>query len=143
MELLRFYSAKDLRELAKSAGQAVHLPPDFQLSYELLRGMQHEHWAMRQVQGMSTHCLKACALKGAMSCAAGVAHNVHPCVLNTIFVVVVVAAHAIQLSKVHKALTCSRRPRTVYLKPTCCQPCDSICVSTVAAAAMTAQASSS
>lgn len=51
MELLRFYSAKDLRELAKGCGQAVHLPPDFQLSYELLRGMSHEHWPMRQVQG--------------------------------------------------------------------------------------------
>jgi hypothetical protein len=51
VELLRFYSAKDLRELAKGCGQAVHLPPDFQLSYELLRGMRHEHWPMRQVQG--------------------------------------------------------------------------------------------
>jgi hypothetical protein len=49
---MRFYSAKDLRELAKSAAQPVHMPPDFQLSYELLRGMQHEHWPMRAVQGV-------------------------------------------------------------------------------------------
>lgn len=52
MELLRFYSAKDLRELAKTAGHPVHLPSDFQLSHELLRSMQHEHWPMRQVQGV-------------------------------------------------------------------------------------------
>jgi len=51
VELLRFYSAKDLRELAKTCGQPVHLPPDFQLSYELLRGIQHEHWPMKQLQG--------------------------------------------------------------------------------------------
>jgi hypothetical protein len=52
VELLRFYSAKDLRELAKTCGQPVHLPPDYQLSYELLRGLSHEHWPMRAVQGV-------------------------------------------------------------------------------------------
>jgi hypothetical protein len=52
VELLRFYSAKDLREVAKACGRPVTLPADFQLGHELLRGMTHEHWPMRDVQGM-------------------------------------------------------------------------------------------
>ncbi|WIA21106.1 hypothetical protein OEZ85_005424 [Tetradesmus obliquus] len=51
VELLRFYSSKELRPLAKAADARLHLPPDFQLSYELLRGMAHEHVRLRQVQG--------------------------------------------------------------------------------------------
>jgi hypothetical protein len=51
VELLRFYSSKELRLLAKAADARLHLPPDFQLSYELLRGMAHEHVRLRQVQG--------------------------------------------------------------------------------------------
>ncbi|WIA41396.1 hypothetical protein OEZ86_004982 [Tetradesmus obliquus] len=51
VELLRFYSSKELRLLAKAADTRLHLPPDFQLSYELLRGMAHEHVRLRQVQG--------------------------------------------------------------------------------------------
>jgi hypothetical protein len=51
VEVLRFYSSKELRLLAKAADARLHLPPDFQLSYELLRGMAHEHVRLRQVQG--------------------------------------------------------------------------------------------
>jgi hypothetical protein len=51
VELLRFYSSKELRLLAKAADARLHLPPDFQLSYELLRGMAHEHVRLRQVKG--------------------------------------------------------------------------------------------
>jgi hypothetical protein len=29
----------------------MHLPPDFQLCYELVEGMAHEHVRLRQVQG--------------------------------------------------------------------------------------------
>ena len=59
VEVLRFYSCKDLRELAKTSGQPVHLPPDFQLSYELVRGLQHEHLPLRQVQGEQPHAVNA------------------------------------------------------------------------------------
>ena len=51
MELLRFYSTKELRLLAKAADCKLHLPADYQLSYELLRGMTHEHVPMKSVQG--------------------------------------------------------------------------------------------
>jgi hypothetical protein len=54
VEVLRFYSAKDLREVAKACGRPVTLPADFQLGHELLRGMAHEHWPMRDVQGGRT-----------------------------------------------------------------------------------------
>ena len=62
MELLRFYSSKELRLLAKAADARLHLPPDFQLSYELLRGMEHEHVRLRQVQGEWIEALKGCCL---------------------------------------------------------------------------------
>eukprot|EP00775_Hariotina_reticulata_P007759 gene7759-7958_t len=44
-------NAKDLRGLAKAAEAKLHLPADFQIDFELLRGMTHEHVSMRQVQG--------------------------------------------------------------------------------------------
>lgn len=56
LELLRFYSTKELRLLAKAADCKLHLPADFHLSYELLRGMTHEHVPMRLVQGELAYC---------------------------------------------------------------------------------------